>query len=84
MEIKKNYELHKFGNKIVLLGSGLCPSPTGGSEWKTKVLLEADELIAHSEVRLSANDTFFIMRVGENFAICRDIDGQMYVSPLFK
>ena len=78
MEIKKSYELRQFGNKVVLIGFTLSPS-FGYQECKMKVLVEADELVEKEHV-LSPNDFFFVLRVGEEFVLCRDVGGYIYIS----
>lgn len=80
MEIKKSYELRQIDDKVVVLA--YCASPLKvWQECNMVVRLVADELIEKSEQRISANDSIFVMRVGKEFVICRDIKGRLYISP---
>lgn len=80
MEIKKSYELRQIDDKVVVLG--YCASPLNiWQECNMVVRLVADELVEKSEQRISANDSIFVMRVGKEFVICRDIRGKLYISP---
>lgn len=80
MEIKKSYELRQIDDKIVVLG--YCASPLKvWQECNMVVRLVADELIEKSEQRISDDDSIFVMRVGEEFVICRDVKGKLHISP---
>jgi len=80
MEIKKSYELRQIDDKVVIVG--YCASPLKvWQECNMVVRLVADELVEKSEQRLSASDSIFVMRVGEEFVICRDVKGKLHISP---